>query len=321
MSNLSLNIACWDYDRTRPLMDGRIKPEGIDLSFTCLRPQETFVRQVQHRQFDVSEFSLSYLVFLRSRGAFPYFGIPVFLSRFFRHSCVYINTQAGVHSPEDLAGKMIGVPWYPMTAAVWMRSFLQHDYGLAPEKTHWVYAEDVFPWTPPPILDLTRLAPGQSLDQMLESGEIAALLTARQPVPFENGSERVARLFPNYRAVEEEYFRRTRLFPIMHTVIVRQEILAKHPWVAASLFRAFDQAKQLCYRDLHEGDALKFALPWLVDEAERTERMMGKDFWPYGLAANRHVIQSLVRYSYEQGLAACELPIEELFIPADDQGG
>ena len=313
MSKLSLNIACWDYDRTRPLMDGRIQPEGIDLHFTCLRPQETFSRQVQLHQFDVSEFSLSYLVFLRSRGAFPYIGIPVFLSRFFRHSCIYVNTKAEIKTPRDLAGKTVGVPWYPMTAAVWMRAFLQHDYGLAPEEMRWVYSEDVFPWTPPPGLNLARLSSDQSLDRMLESGEIAALLTARQPEPFRNGSDQVGRLFPNNRAVEEDYFRRTHLFPIMHTVIIRTEILAKYPWAAASLFRAFDQAKQLCYQDLHEGDALKFALPWLIAEAERTEQIMGKDFWPYGLAANRHVVETLVKYSHEQGLAVRDLPIDEIY--------
>ncbi len=313
MPNLSLTIACWEYDRTRPLMDGRIKPEGIDLHFTCLRPEVTFGRQVQHHEFDVSEFSLSYLTFMRSRGNWHYIGIPVFLSRFFRHSCIYINTHAGIKRPQDLAGKTIGVPWYPMTAAVWMRALLQHDYGVTPAEMSWVYAEDVFPWTPPPELALQRIAPGKSLDQMLEAGEIAALMTARQPAPFRNGSPNVARLFPNYRAVEEDYFRRTRLFPIMHTLIVRREIQDEHPWVATSLFDAFAQAKQLCYQDLHEADALKYSLPWLLDEAERTEQIMGKDFWHYGIESNRHVIQALVKYSHEQGLAARELPVEELF--------
>ncbi|HEX9074192.1 MAG TPA: ABC transporter substrate-binding protein [Anaerolineae bacterium] len=317
MANLSLNIACWEYDRTRPLMNGQITPEGIDLHFTCLRPEETFERQVQHREFDVSEFSLSYLVFLRSRGDWPYAGIPVFLSRFFRHSCIYIHSHAGIERPQDLAGKTVGVPWYPMTAAVWMRALLQHEYDLAPEKMAWLYAQDVFPWTPPAGLSLHQLARGQSLETMLESGEVAALFTARQPAPFLSGSPNVRRLFPNYRAMEEEYFRRTRLFPIMHTVIVRREIAEQYPWVPASLFKAFEQAKRMCYQDLHETDALRFTLPWLMDEAERTERVMGEDFWPYGIEANRHVVQSLVRYSHEQGLAAREIGIEEIFAPVD----
>jgi 4,5-dihydroxyphthalate decarboxylase len=296
-------------------MNGQIKPEGIDLHFTCLRPEETFERQVRHLEFDVSEFSLSYLVFLRSRGDWPYVGIPVFLSRFFRHSCIYIHSHAGIERPQDLAGKTVGVPWYPMTAAVWMRALLQHEYDLAPDEMYWLYAQDVFPWTPPAGLSLERLAQGQSLEAMLESGEVAALFTARQPAPFRSGSPNVRRLFPNYRAMEEEYFRRTRLFPIMHTMIVRREIAEQYPWVPASLFNAFEQAKRMCYQDLHETDALRFTLPWLMDEAERTERVMGEDFWPYGLDANRHVVQSLIRYSHEQGLAAREIPIEEIFAP------
>lgn len=319
MANLSLTLACWDYDRTRPLIDGRIRPEEIDLHFTILRPEETFARQIERQEFDVSEFSLSYFVFLRSRGNFPYTGIPVFLSRFFRHSCVYVNTQAGITAPADLQGKTVGVPWYPMTAAVWARAFLQHDYGLAPDKVRWVYMQDVFPWTPPAGLALELIAPDQTLDALLESGQIAALITARQPAPFRQRSPKVARLFPNYRQVEEDYFQRTRLFPIMHTVILRKEIRDQYPWAAASLFNAFEQAKQLAYQDLHEADALKFMLPWLLDETERTERIMGTDYWAYGFQVNRHTVSSLIRYSHEQGLAARAIPVEELFERIDER--
>lgn len=317
MAYLKLTMACWEYDRTLPLMQGDIQPEGIDLSFTCLRPEHTFQRQVERHEFDVSEFSLSYHTFLTARGDWPYIGIPVFLSRFFRHSCIFINTHAGIREPRDLIGKTVGVPWYPMTAAVWMRGMLAHDYGVTPDKLNWLYAQDVFPWTPPPGLALARIAPDRSLDAMLETGEIAALLTARQPPAFQNGSPNVARLFPDHRAVEEAYFTRTRLFPIMHTVVVRREIVVQHPWVATSLFNALAQAKALAYQDLHETDALRFTLPWLLDEAERTERVMGRDFWPYGLEPNRHVVETLVKYSHEQGLASREVPIRELYVPID----
>jgi 4,5-dihydroxyphthalate decarboxylase len=310
-------MACWEYDRTRPLLEKRIQPEGLDLTFTCLRPEDTFRRQAQHQEFDISEFSLSYHTFLTARGDWPYVAIPVFLSRFFRHSCIFINTHAGISRPEDLIGKTVGVPWYPMSAAVWMRAFLQHDYGVLPSHIHWRDVHDVFPWNRPHGLEIERIGPNQSLADMLESGEIAALLTARQPVPFRNGSPNIARLFPNYRAVEEDYFRRTRLFPIMHTVIVRKEILKEHPWVAQSLYDALTKAKLDAYEDLHEADALKVTLPWVTDEAERTQQLMGKDFWPYGLAANRHVIEALVRYSHEQGLAVREVPVEELYVPID----
>lgn len=314
MAKLSLTLACWDYDRTRPLIDGRVRPEGIDLNFVCLPPEETFWRQVRHQEFDASEFSLSYLSFLRSRSDFPYIGVPVFPSRMFRHSCIYVHTGSGIVRPEDLAGKTVGVPAYQMTATVVMRGLLQHEYGLEPERMRWLYArEDIFPWTPPAGLRLERIRPDQDIDAMLESGEIDALLTARKPPAFVRGSSRVARLFPDYRAAEQAYFAKTGFFPIMHTIILREEIQARHPWAAQSLFKAFSEAKRLCYEDLEEAAALKYCLPWLLDEAERTREVMGQDFWPYGLGSNRLAIETLVGYSYEQGLAARRIPAEELF--------
>jgi len=314
MTKVPLTLACWDYDRTLPLMDGRVRPEGIDLNVVCLPPEETFWRQVRHREFDVSEFSLAYLTHFRSESPWEYVGIPVFLSRMFRQSCMYINTAAGVQRPEDLAGKTVGVPAYQMTATVWLRGLLQHEHDLAPGRIRWVYSrEDIFPWNPPAGLSLQRIQPGQTLDAMLEAGEIAALFTARKPPSLLRGSPHVARLFPDYRAVEEDYFRRTGFFPIMHTVILRNEIQAKHPWVAQSLFKAFDEARRLCYREMEDATALKYTLPWLLDDVERMQRLMGKDFWPYGLGPNRKTLEALVQYTYEQGLAGRPLSIEELF--------
>lgn len=314
MAKLTLTLACWDYDRTRPLMDGRVQPEGIDLNFVCLPPEETFWRQVRHGEFDASEFSLSYLTFFRSREDWAYIGIPVFVSRSFRHSCIYVNAESGIQRPEDLAGRRVGVPGYQMTATVWMRGLLQHEYGLPPNRMSWVYSrEDIFSWTPPVDLSIQRIPADKTLDGMLESGEIAALLTARKPPSFVKGSPRVARLFPDHRAAEEDYFRRTGLFPIMHSVIVRREIQEKHPWVAQSLYKAFAEAKRLCYEDMQEAAALKYSLPWLLDEVERTQEVMGRDFWPYGLRENRHTVETLVQYSHEQGLAARRVPPEELF--------
>jgi 4,5-dihydroxyphthalate decarboxylase len=314
MAKLPLTLACWDYDRTRPILDGRVQPEGIDLNPVCLPPEETFWRQVKHQEFDVSEFSLSYLTSLRSQGDWAYIGVPVFISRMFRHSCIYINTGLGITRPEDLAGKVAAVPGYQMTATVWMRGMLQHDYNLPPQRLNWVYSrDDIYKWNPPKDLRLDRIPQGKSLDGMLESGEIAALLTARRPPSFVKGSPKVARLFPDYRVAEEDYFRRTGLFPIMHTVIVRKEIQEQHPWVAQSLFKAFQEAKRLCYEDMQEAAALKYSLPWLLDEVQRTEKVMGKDFWPYGLEQNRHTIETLAQYSHEQGLSERLMRIEELF--------
>jgi 4,5-dihydroxyphthalate decarboxylase len=314
MPKLALTLACWDYDRTRPLMDGRVQVEGIDLNWICLRPVENFERQIRNHEFDVSEFSLSYLTFLRSRGDWEYIGIPVFPSRTFRHSCIYVNTSAGIQRPQDLIGKRVGVPHYPMTAAVWIRQLLMSDYQMRPEQLKWFYAgAPLFSWNPPSSLALTRIAAGKSLDGMLEEGELDALISVEKPASFLQGSPNVERLFKDYRAIEEEYYARTKLFPIMHTLIVRREIQQKHPWVAMSLFKAFQQAKNLCYRDLLETDAPKYTLPWQGAEAERTEQLMGKDFWPYGIEKNRHVIETLVRSSCEQGLAAREIPVQELF--------
>ncbi|MDR7540007.1 MAG: ABC transporter substrate-binding protein [Armatimonadota bacterium] len=314
MTKLSLTLACWDYDRTRPLMDGRVQAEGLDLNLICLPVEEIFWRQVRHQEFDVSEFSLAYLTHFRSRGDWEYVGIPVFLSRMFRHGCVYINTRAGIRCPQDLAGKPVGLPAYQMTATVWVRGLFQHEYGLPPERVTWLYSrEDIFPFDPPPGLSLRRIGPGQSLSAMLEAGEIVALITARKPEAFVTGSGAVGRLFPDYRAAEEDYFRRTGIFPIMHTLVVRAEIARRHPWVPQSLYKAFDQARQLCYQDMAEAAALKYSLPWLLDEVERTQRLMGQDFWPYGLEPNRRALETLVRYAHEQGLAARLIPIEQLF--------
>ncbi len=314
MPKLALTLACWDYDRTRPLMDGRVQVEGIDLNCICLPPVENFSRQVKHHEFDVSEFSLSYLTYMRSREDWHYIGIPVFISRVFRHSSIYINANAGITRPQDLIGKRVGVPHYPMTAAVWARQLLRADYGVRPEQIQWFYeGQQVFPWTPPSALSLTQIPRGKSLDEMLESGELDALLSVLKPAPFLQGSPNVKRLFENYRAVEEDYYARTKLFPIMHTLIVRREIQEKNPWVAVNLFEAFRKARDLCYLDMQQTDALKYCLPWLPAEVEQTENRMGKDFWPYGLEKNRHVIETLVHSSFEQGLAAREIPIKELF--------
>ncbi len=314
MAKLALTLACWDYDRVRPLIDGRVQVEGIDLDWICLRPPENFERQITNHEFDVSEFSLSYLTFLRSREDWEYIGIPVFPSRSFRHSCIYVNARAGIDTPQDLIGKRVGVPHYPMTAAVWMRELLKSGYGIKPSDLAWFYSgAPLFPWNPPAGLSLTRISTGKNLDDMLETGELDALISVHKPAPYAQRSPNVRRLFENYRAVEEAYYARIKLFPIMHTVIVRRKIQQQHPWVAASLFNAFRQARDICYRDMLETDAIKYTLPWLTAEAERTAELMGKDFWSYGLGENRRVIETLITSSFDQGLAAREIAAEELF--------
>ncbi len=316
MSRLSLSFAAWDYDRTRPLFSGEIQPEGVELHGVALPPEETFWRQLKHGEFDISELSLAQYACAVSRGDERFLALPVFLSRAFRHSCIFINTRAGIREPRDLAGRRAGVPEYQMTAAVYMRGMLQHEYGVAPETMRWLAARDEqmkMALHLPPSIRLERIDPSQTLDGMLEAGEIDALLTARTPLSFRRGSPHVARLFPDYVEAERRYYETTGIFPIMHTVVVRRAILDRHPWLARSLFKAFAAAKARALADLLEGAALKVSLPWVVAEMERTQQIMGPDPWPYGIEPNRPTLEALVAYLDEQHLSARRVRVEELF--------
>jgi len=323
MSRLSLSFAAWEYDRTRPLLSGEIRPEGIDLHGIPLPPEETFWRQLKHGEFDVSELSLAQFTSAVSRGDDRFLALPVFLSRTFRHSCIFINTRAGIREPRDLTGKRVGAPEYGMTALVYIRGMLQHEYGVAPESLRWFTARDerrkvAIPL--PPTIRIEPIDPSRTLDEMLEAGEIDALFTARMPGSILRGSPHVARLFPDYVETERRYYEKTKIFPIMHTVVVRRTILDRHPWVARSLFKAFADAKARCLADLVESAALTVTLPWVIAEMERTQRIMGPDPWPYGIEANLPTLEALVAYLYEQHLSARRVQIEELFAPnaADD---
>ncbi len=323
MSRLSLSFAAWEYDRTRPLLTGELQPEGIELHGVPLPPEETFWRQLRHAEFDVSELSLAQYASAVSHGDERFLAIPVFVSRTFRHSCIFINTRAGIREPKDLAGKTVGCPEYRMTALVYIRGLLQHEYGVSPESMAWVTGRDEQRKTPlrlPPSIHLRPITPVQSLDAMLEAGQLAALMTARIPTSFRRGAPDVARLFPDYAEVERRYYEKTRIFPIMHAIVVRRELLARHPWAARSLFKAFVEAKARAQADLLEGGALKVTLPWVVAEMERTQAIMGPDPWPYGIAQNRPTLEALVTYLDEQHLSARRLAVEELFSPlADDE--
>lgn len=316
MGKLQVSLACWDYDRTRGLLDGSIKAEGLEIIPICLPPEEAFWRQVRHKEFDVSEMSLSYYTLFRSQGEDDFIAIPVFVSRIFRHSCIYISTKAGIKKPQDLKGKKLGLPAYQMTATVWMRGLLHHEYGVAPTDVEWFYSrEDIFSWNPPIKLKIQRIPAGATLDEMLQAGEIAALLTARKPPSFAAGSPKVKRLFPNFKEEEIAYYKKTKIFPIMHTIVIKREIYHMHPWIAQSLFNAFTQAKEKCYREMNEAAALKYTLPWLLSEVEEEKAILGEDFWPYGIEPNRPTLEALVQYSHEQGLAVRPMKLEELFAP------
>ena len=316
MANLRLNFACGPYDRTQALRDGTIKPDGIDLNYITLQPAEIFWRMLQYQEFHASEMSLSNYTSLVSDGNAPFIAIPAFPSRVFRHGYFFVNTSKGIKKPSDLKGKRGGVPEYSMTAAVYMRGLMQSEFGVKPSDVEWVQGRtDRLGRKLPADVRLTQAPAGTELGDMLERGELDFLITANNPLSFRRGAKTVRRLFPNYAEVEKDYYRRTKIYPIMHTVVIRREVYEQHPWIAQSLYKAFAQAQREVYEDLRETAALKFMLPWLIRHAEDTRSLMGEDFWPYGVEPNLHCLSTFLRYAHEQGLAKRLLAPQELFVP------
>ncbi len=320
MANLELTLACWDYDRTRPLIDGRVKPDGIDFDIEILRPRQAFQRMLDTGEFEVSELSLASYAALKGRGQCPFVAVPVALSKIFRHSCIYVRTGSGIEKPADLKGKRVGTSQWSSTGLVFMRGMLQHDFGVTSQDLHW-FMGGLNSFVEPPLipLDLPKeirlefLSAGQTLEKMFEAGELDALLSLYIPSLFLAGSPRIARLFPDYKQVEQDYYRRTRIFPIMHTVVLREDVHREHPWAAQSIYTAFCRARDLAVEGLYDTDALRVALPWLIDHVEETWRVFGKDFWAYGLEPNRPTFEAIGRYVHEQGLAPRIVVPDELF--------
>jgi 4,5-dihydroxyphthalate decarboxylase len=318
--DLKLTLACWDYDRTRPLIDGRVKPAGIDLDILILRPRQSFQRMLDRQEFQLSELSLASYTTLKARGNCPFVAVPVALSKIFRHSCIYLRTDAGIHTPQDLRGKRVGTSQWSSTGLCFMRGMLQHDFGIKAEDVHW-FMGGLNSFVEPPLiaLDLPKaikldfLNAGQTLEGMFEAGELDALMSLYIPKLFLEGSPRIARLFPNYKEIETDYYRRTKILPIMHTVVVRADVHREHPWVANSIYRAFCEAKAIAVDGLYDTDALRLALPWLIDHVEEAWRVFGKDFWAYGLEANRPTWAAIGQFVHEQGLAPRVVVPEELF--------
>ena len=320
MAKIRLTLACWDYDRTRALQDGRVEVEGVDLTYLPLRVEETFWRMLRYGEFDAAELSMGSYLMARDKGSPKLIAIPVFPSKTFRHSCIYINTHSGIKKPSDIAGKRVGVPEYQITMAIWARGILQHEYDVPPEKMKWFTGgeehpgrEDKIRHDLPSDIDIRSIGPDQTLSSMLEAGEIDAMISAHMPSPFVRRSPNVQRLIPNFREVEAEYFRRTKIFPIMHTVALREEVYEKHPWVAQSLFKAFAESKRLCRESMYEFSALKYMMAWSIDEMEKEREILGDDPWAYGLEPNRHILETLVQYAHEQGLIKKKLELASLF--------
>ncbi|WP_134704147.1 ABC transporter substrate-binding protein [Ammoniphilus sp. YIM 78166] len=321
MSKLPLSFACWDYDRIRALTDGTVQVKGIELNWLNMPVEETFFRMMRHQEFDVSELSLSSYLIAKDRGYPNFTAIPVFMSRFFRHSGIYINKHSGIKEPQDLRGKRVGIPEYQLTACLWIRGILQHDYDVHPSDMRWYTGGQEQPGRIekvkldlPSDIQIQSINDQQTLNQMLEIGEIDALIAPRAPSCFLNGSPNVDRLFPDFVSVEKDYYRRTGIFPIMHVVAIKDEVLEKNPWVAANLYKAFVDAKQKVYDGFNQTAALKVTMPWFVSEWESTKELMGEDFWPYGLEKNRKTLEAAVAYSYEQGMIKNKLTVEDLFV-------
>ena len=320
MTRLRLTLACGDYDRTRALAEDTVRADGIDLTYLRLPVEETFFRMMRHREFEVAEMSLSsYAVSLHAENP-PFIALPVFTSRMFRHGCIYVNSGAGVETPEDLRGKLIGTPEYQLTASVWARGILADHHGVPVDDVTYVTGGQETPGrVEKASLDLPAnirrrgIGPDQTLSALLATGEIDALYTPRVPSSFASGDPRVRRLFGDVVAAEKAYFRETNIFPIMHVVVIRRDVYDANRWVAQSLYKAFLAAKAIAVDGIYDTSALRFMEPWLIAHIEEARAFLGPDYWSYGLQNNRDGLATFLRYHHEQGLSPKLLAPEDLF--------
>jgi 4,5-dihydroxyphthalate decarboxylase len=320
VSHLPLTVAFTDYDRTHALEDGRVKIEGCDPVYFDLEPEEMFHRALHHQEFDVAELSFSNYIALRSRGECPYIGIPVFPGRKFRHSAIYIRTDRGIRAPEDLKGKLVGVPEYQVTAVVWMRGMLEDEYGVKPSDIRWRTGGLEQPGRTekvalklPAGVELELVPAERTLSEMFAAGELDAVIAPRPPSVYTKRVANIARLFEDYTGAEKAYYKKTGIFPIMHLVGVLESKARQHPWLPASIFKAFEAAKNLALDDLLIVNIPTVSLPWAEASAAEAASLFGKDFWPYGVAANRKTIDAFARYHHDQGLSARQMTVEDLF--------
>ncbi|MDQ6526507.1 hypothetical protein RB608_23000 [Nocardioides sp. LHD-245] len=319
---LDLTLACGRYDRVQPLLDGRVRPEGIELNTISIGPEECFWRMLQNSEFDVAEMSLASYSIATANGDERFVGIPAFLSRSFRHSSMYVREDGDIRAPADLAGKRIGVPEYQMTASVWTRGLLVDDFDVDLTDVTWCTGGleqpgrvERQPLRLPDSVHVEPLAHDSTLSDALVEGDIDALMAPRVPRVFRQ-TDGIRRLFPDYRARELDYYERTSIFPIMHLVVVRREIVEKHPWVPRSLYKAFCEAKSISTAGLADLPALPYTMPFLLAALEEQEEVFGADPWPYGLEQNRNTLETFMSYLRQQGL--CERPPnpEDLFSPS-----
>jgi 4,5-dihydroxyphthalate decarboxylase len=328
MPDIPITVASGEYDRIRAIKDGVVPIEGCIVDYHIVEPNQLFARNLKSQEFDVSEMSFSTYVTLVERGRAHYTAIPVFLSRAFRHSAIFVRADRGIASPADLKGKRVGTPEYFTTMLVWMRGLLADEYGIRPQDLRWRLggleqpARDV----PPPYpegttgIEIEPIPSGKTLAGMLADGELDAVFSARPPscfaLPTSGG---IMRLFPDYRAAEQAYFRKSGVYPLMHAVGIRTSLLERHPWMVASVYKAFAEAKEMAVRDFERLSALALTLPWIEAEYRATQAVLGSDIWPYGIAANRTAIDTLCRYLNEQGFTGRRMRIEDIFAPVAER--
>jgi 4,5-dihydroxyphthalate decarboxylase len=321
MSKLNLSFAFGDYDRTRPLLDGSVQVDGVDPVFMTLSPEEIFFRAFRSADFDVTELSLSSYTVKTAAGNSPYIGVPVFLSRAFRHTAIYVRTDR-IKKPQDLRGKKVGLPEYQLTANVWARAILEDDYGVKPSDITWVRGGIEEPGRPekialglPKDVRLENAPEGATISGMLAAGEIDGFIAPRPPVVAE-GHPNIGWLFPDPTSAAKDYYKRTGIFPIMHLVGIRRELVEKHPWLPVAVTKAFEQAKAAALAKLSDTSATKVTLPFVEEQLKATLELMGPDFWSYGVAQNRKVLETFLRHHHAQGLSSRLVKVEELFHPA-----
>jgi 4,5-dihydroxyphthalate decarboxylase len=321
MGRLRLTFACGDYDRTRALEEGTVRPDGIDLTYLRLPVEETFFRMMRHHEFEVAEMSMSSYVKSLGSEEPPFVALPVYTSRQFRHAGIFVNVNAGIDRPEDLRGRVVGTPEWQLTANVWIRGFLADHYGVPVDSVEYRTGGQEAPGRVEKAAvhlgEHIRIEPipsDRTLSAMLAAGEIDAFQGPRVPSSFVPGGN-VRRLFADPVAAEKEYFARTGIFPIMHVVAIRRDVYDRHPWVAQSLTKALTLAKHKAMAELYDASALRFMLPWLIPGLEEARSLLGEDYWSYGLEENRHTLATFLRYHHEQGLSSRLLAPEDLFAP------
>ncbi len=321
-STEALTFACGVYDRTLPLLTGEVRVPGADLTYVPIDdPRQIFDRLARGDEFDLAEMSLSEYICRYVADECAFVALPVFPSRVFRHSMIAVDRRK-VTGPAELAGKRIGVPLYTMTAAVYMRGLLEHDYGVDLSGVHWVqgainHASSHGNPAAMPLLrpaDIEQNRSGRSLSDLLDAGELDAVMGTDMPDAMRTNPELV-RLFPNFRSVEQDYFRRTHIFPIMHTVVVRRSVYERDPTLGPRLYAAFAAAKDRAWERIRRVGTLAYMLPWMIDDVDEIDRVFGGDPWPYGVESNRPTLDALMTYLFEQGLIARTVRVDDLFAP------